>query len=62
MHGWGTEVGFYHTLEQKSSHCVFIVKDLSVRTLEAETVIDNSFTSIVDLNISVPHAVAPYTP
>ena len=24
MDRWGAEVGFYHTLEQKSSRCVFI--------------------------------------
>ena len=22
--GWGTEGGFFHTFEQKSSHCIFI--------------------------------------
>ena len=22
--GWGAEGGFFHTFEQKSSHCVFI--------------------------------------
>ena len=53
--GLGTEDGFFHTFEQKSSHCVFIeVHRQPQFTCQTDTVIDSSLTPSVALIISAP--------
>ena len=43
--GRGAEGGFFHTLEQKSSHCVLMEGQKAVQcTCQAEMVIGSSFT------------------
>ena len=43
--GWGVEGGFFHTFEQKSSHCVFIeVHRQPQFTCQAGTVAGSSLT------------------
>ena len=47
---WGTEGGFFHTFEQKSSHCVFIeVHKQPQFTCQANTVAGSSLTPSVAL-------------
>ena len=48
--GWGVEGGFFHTFEQKSSHCVFIkVHRQPKSTCQAGTVADSSLIPSVAL-------------
>ena len=52
---WGAKGGFFHTLEQKSSHCVLMeVQKGAQYTCQAEKVIGSSFTPSVALLISAP--------
>ena len=47
---WGAKGGFFHTFEQKSSHCVFIeVHRQPQFTCQAGTVADSSLTPSVAL-------------
>ena len=48
--GWGAKGGFFHTFEQKSSHCVFIeVHKHPQFTCQADTAADSSLTLSVAL-------------
>ena len=48
--GWGAEGGFFHTFEQKSSHCVFIEMHRQPQfTCQAGMVADSSLTPSVAL-------------
>ena len=57
---WGAESGFFCTLKQKSSHCVFITVHKQPQfTCQANTVADSSLKPIVVLLV---RPVASYTP
>ena len=57
--GWEAEGGLYHTLKQKSSHCVLTeIQKGAQCTCQAETVVDSSLIASIALSV---HPVAPYT-
>ena len=57
---WGAKGGFFHTLEQKSSHCVLMeVQKGAQYTCQAEKVIGSSFTPSVALLVHPSGIIHP---